>query len=482
MPEYTVKQIREGLDKKEFSVTELTEQYAAQIEKTNPTLNSFLTVLPKEERVRHAAHAQAEIDAGNQSTLTGVPYAAKDIFCTRGVRTTGASKILDQYIPPYSATVIEKCRDAVLLGKTNLDEFAMGSSTDYSAYGATRNPFDTTLVAGGSSGGSAAAVAAGQAAFAFGTDTGGSIRLPAAFCNVVGLKTTYGRVSRYGVMPMASSLDTVGFFTRDVYDSALLLEQFAGHDPMDSTTPDVPVEQYTQSLNGDVKGMRIGIPKEYSNVEGSDSAVIEAYKKTQAELTKLGAELVDVSLPHTEYAMATYYILCPSEVSSNMAKYDGMQYGTRAQGATLEDVFMNSREQGIGAEVKRRIMIGTFCLSSGYYDAYYKKAQQARTLIIKDFTDAFEKVDVLLTPVSPSLPFAIGAKTSDPIQMYLADLFTIPVNLSGMTAIAVPVAHAGHLPVGMQFIGGQFQEAKIFKVAHAVEKSLDLPPLPLDKF
>jgi len=481
MPDFSVAYIRKGLDAKEFSVAEVADQYTKRIAATNPQLNSFITVVDGDHVAAHTAHAQAEIDAGNQGPLTGVPYAAKDIFCTRGVRTTGASKILDNYIPPYSATTIDKCRDAVLLGKTNLDEFAMGSSSEYSAYGVTKNPFDLHRVAGGSSGGSAAAVAAGQAPFAFGTDTGGSIRLPAAFCNVVGFKPTYGRISRYGVMPMASSLDTVGTFTRDVADAALLLEQFAGHDPLDSTTSTAAIESYSAALTGDIKGVRVGIPKEYAAVDGMDPVIAKAYSDTRAKLQSLGAEVVDISLPHTEYAMATYYILCPSEVSSNMGKYDGMQYGTRAAGKSLEEVFLNSREQGIGAEVKRRIMIGTFCLSSGYYDAYYKKAQQARTLIKQDFTHAFANVDVIFTPVTPVLPFLIGARTQDPIQMYLADLFTIPMNLAGVPALSLPVGSANGLPIGMQVIANQFKESTLLRVAHALEQALRLPALPLDK-
>ncbi|MBI2411526.1 MAG: Asp-tRNA(Asn)/Glu-tRNA(Gln) amidotransferase subunit GatA [Candidatus Kerfeldbacteria bacterium] len=475
--------IRKKLDSKEISVLELTEQYLERISDTNATLNSFITVTAEHARER-ATHAQAEIDAGQHSALTGIPYAAKDLFCTRGIQTTGASKILKGYIPPYSATAIEKCHDAVLLGKTNMDEFAMGSSTEHSAYGPTKNPYDLERVPGGTSGGSSAAVAAGLVPFAFGTDTGGSIRQPASFCNIVGFKPTYGRISRYGVMPTASSFDTVGVFTQTVADSAFLLHELAGHDPLDATTPDVAVDDYLAAVHGatDLKGVRIGIPKEYFSVEGFDPAIKKKCEAVIALCERLGATIQEISLPNTPYSLAAYYILNPSEVSSNLARYDGMQYGSRAADATtLEEVFVKTREQGFGPEAKRRIMIGTFCLSSGYYDAYYKKAQQVRTLVKQDFEHALQIVDIILAPVSPVLPFKIGERSNDPVEMYLADIFTLPVSLAGIPALSLPIGFVNRLPTSVQFIAPQFQESRLLRVAHVVEQAaaLDREHIPL---
>lgn len=474
-----LQELRNKLDSKEISAVELTDMHLERIRSTNEQLNSFITVTEEHARER-AQHAQAEIDNGNQGKLTGIPYAAKDIFCTKGIRTTAASRILEHYIPPYSATVIDKCHDAVLLGKTNTDEFAMGSSTEHSAYGPSKNPYDLSRVPGGSSGGSAVAVASNQAAFAFATDTGGSIRQPAAFCHVVGFKPTYGRISRYGVIAMASSFDTVGFFTRTIGDSAYLLEELAGADPLDSTTPQVPVQKYTEALQGNIKGLRIGIPKEYLEVEGFDPAIKNRFQEVVKTLEGLGAHIQEISLPHTKYALPAYYVLIPSEVSSNLARYDGMQYGKPADNAkSLEEVFLKTREQGFGPEVKRRIMIGTFCLSSGYVDAYYKKAQQVRTLVKKDFDDALQSVDVILAPTTPTLPFTIGEKAQDPVAMYLADIFTLPVNLAGVPAVSMPVGYINGLPTAVQFIAPQFQENRLFQAGSALEAALNIETIPL---
>lgn len=470
-----LKELRTQLDAKKVSAVELTEQYLKRIEETNSMLNSFITVTTEEARAQ-AKVAQKQIDQGVQDPLTGIPYAAKDLFCTKGIRTTAASRILEHYIPPYSATAITDSKEAVLLGKTNLDEFAMGASTEYSAFGVTKNPFDLERVAGGSSGGSAAAVAAGQAAFAFGTDTGGSIRQPASFCNVVGFKPTYGRISRYGVVAMSSSLDTVGFFTKTVEDSAYLLNTLAGSNTFDTTTPEVKVEDYVAATERELKGLKIGIPTEYMQAEGLDPQIKVAYEELIAKLEKEGAKIQEVSLPHTNYALATYYVLCPAEVSSNMGRYDGIRYGIPSEHAhTLDEVFTKTRDEQIGREVKRRVLIGTFCLSAGSYDAFYKKAQQVRTLVTRDFTNAFQSVDVLLTPTSPFLPFKIGERSADPVAMYLADLFTVPVSLAGVPAVSLPCSVVNGLPVGMQLIAAQFQESILLRAAAGLERITSAP-------
>jgi aspartyl-tRNA(Asn)/glutamyl-tRNA(Gln) amidotransferase subunit A len=392
------------------------------------------------------------------------------------VRTTCASKILDNYIAPYDASAFARLRaqGAVLLGKLNMDEFAMGSSNENSAYGAVRNPWDTTRVPGGSSGGSAACVAARQAPAALGTDTGGSIRQPASHCGVVGLKPTYGRVSRYGVIAYASSLDQVGPVTRDVRDCALLLQAIAGHDPLDSTSVDMPVPDYAASLIPDLKGVRIGLPKEYF-IAGLDADVHAAVEAAVATCRALGADVVEVSLPHTEYAVACYYLIATAEASSNLARYDGVRFGRRAaSGGGLIDMFMQSRAEGFGSEVKRRIMLGTYALSTGYYDAYYLKAQKVRTLVRQDFLAAFEQVDVLLTPVAPTPAFALGEKTADPLQMYLSDIFTIPVNLAGTCALSLPCGVAPNgLPIGLQLIGKPFAEGELLRAAYAYEQATE---------
>src|SRR3989339_43685 len=466
-------ELRKQLDNKEISAPELTRQYLSRIAKVDPKLNSYITVCT-EQAEKAAVHAQEEIDRGNQGPLTGIPYAVKDIFCTKDIRTTAGSHILKEYIPPYSATAVEKCQDAVLLGKTNMDEFAMGSSTEYSAFGPTKNPFDLTRVPGGTSGGSTAAVAADLAVFALGTDTGGSIRQPASFCNVVGLKLTYGRISRYGVIASASSLDTVGMITQNVADGAYVLKQLAGHDPLDATTSPVPIDDYLNSLEKTVSGLRVGIPKEYLELAGLDPRIKERFLAVQKVLAKLGVGVEEISLPHSRYGLATYYILNPSENSSNLARYDGIQYGRPAKGAnSLDEVYTKTREEGFGAESKRRIMIGTFCLSAGYYDAYYKQAQKVRTLVSEDFTKAFEQVDVIMSPTSPTLPFKLGERESDPLSMYTSDIYTIPASLAGLPAFSLPAGAVDNLPVAVQLIAPQFAEKRILQLGYHLEQSFD---------
>ena len=471
----TLSALRSGLDRREFSALEATRACLERIAATDERLNAFITVCA-EHALAEAAAADRRLAAGNPATLTGIPLAVKDIFNTCGVRTTCASKILDNYVAPYDASAFArlKAQGAVLLGKLNMDEFAMGSSNENSAYGAVRNPWDTARVPGGSSGGSAACVAARQAPAALGTDTGGSIRQPASHCGVVGLKPTYGRVSRYGVIAYASSLDQVGPVTRDVRDCALLLQAIAGHDPLDSTSVDIPVPDYAASLIPDLKGVRIGLPKEYF-IAGLDADVQAAVAAAVATCRALGADIVEVSLPHTEYAVACYYLIATAEASSNLARYDGVRFGRRAAGAGgLIDMFMQSRAEGFGSEVKRRIMLGTYALSSGYYDAYYLKAQKVRTLIRQDFLAALAQVDVLLTPVAPTPAFGLGEKTADPLQMYLSDIFTIPVNLAGTCALSLPcgISTKG-LPIGLQLIGKPFAEGDLLRAAYAYEQATE---------
>jgi aspartyl-tRNA(Asn)/glutamyl-tRNA(Gln) amidotransferase subunit A len=447
----------------------------ARIAAVEPQIGSFITVTP-EQALADAAAADRRIAAGQMDVLTGIPLALKDIFLTEGIRTTCGSRILSNFVPPYSATSWERLKErgVVLLGKLNQDEFAMGSSNESSAYGLVRNPWDQTRIPGGSSGGSAAAVAARQATATLGTDTGGSIRQPASHCGCVGLKPTYGRVSRYGVIAYASSLDQVGPLTRDVTDSAIMLGALAGHDPKDSTSVDTPVPDYTAALTGNIKGLRIGLPREYF-ISGLDPDVQSAVDQAIQTLRSLGAEFVDISLPHTDYAVATYYLIATAEASSNLARYDGVRFGHRAEGAAgLLDMYTKSRSQGFGAEVKRRIMLGTYALSSGYYDAYYVKAQKVRTLIMQDFMRAFEGVDLILTPVAPTPAFKIGEKVDDPLQMYLSDIFTIPVNLAGTCALSVPAGFSsGGLPIGLQLIGKPFGEETILRAAHAFEQATE---------
>lgn len=437
-------------------------------------IKAFVT-LTTEGALKDAAARDDEISSGNARPLTGVPLAIKDNICTRGIRTTCSSRMLENFVPPYESRATEMLRESgyILAGKTNLDEFAMGSSTENSGFYATKNPWDTGRVPGGSSGGSAAAVAADECAAALGSDTGGSIRQPASFCGVVGLKPTYGRVSRFGLVAFASSLDQIGPITKNVEDAAVLLSLISGRDPKDSTSAPVPVPDFGAVLRRGIKGVKIGIPKEYF-IEGMDPEVERSVREAITRLEALGAVPVDVTLPNTKYAIATYYILATSEASSNLARYDGVKYGYRYNGKDLLDMYMETRARGFGAEVKRRIMLGTYALSSGYYDAYYKKAQQVRTLITADFEEAFKVVDLIITPTTPTPAFKAGEKTGDPLQMYLADIFTISVNLAGVPAISVPCGFAaGNLPVGLQLIGKHFDEETIFRTAYAYEQSTE---------
>jgi aspartyl-tRNA(Asn)/glutamyl-tRNA(Gln) amidotransferase subunit A len=463
----------ELLSRGEVSCREVAESVFSRIEKIDPVVKSFVTVTP-ELGLEKAAELDAEGAKGN-GLLRGIPVAVKDNMCTRGVKTTCSSKILYNWIPPYNATVVEKLSHASYtpVGKTNMDEFAMGSSTENSGFFPTRNPWDLGRVPGGSSGGSAAAVAACEVPIALGSDTGGSIRQPASFCGVVGLKPTYGRVSRYGLVAFASSLDQIGPIARTVSDCALALQVIAGHDPRDATSVPLPVPNYLDALVPDLKGIRLGKPVEYFG-EGIDPQVRECVERAIEVMVGLGAECEEVSLPHTEYALPVYYIIAPSECSSNLARYDGVKYGFR----TEDDVDMitmmeRTRDQGFGAEVKRRIMLGTYALSAGYYDAYYLKAQKVRTLIKRDFDRAWEKVDVLVTPTSPTVAFEFGARTADPLQMYAADVCTIPVNLAGLPGISVPCGFVDGLPVGLQIIGKAFDEETILRVAYAYEQNTD---------
>jgi aspartyl-tRNA(Asn)/glutamyl-tRNA(Gln) amidotransferase subunit A len=471
----TLHELSDKLRRREVSSVEATRAMLGRIEATDEKVNAFITVTAG-QALNDAEAADARIAAGEGDLLTGIPVALKDIFLTEGIRTTCASRILENFIPPYSATAWEnlKERGVVLVGKLNQDEFAMGSSTESSAFGVTRNPWDLECIPGGSSGGSAAAIAARQATATLGTDTGGSIRQPASHCGCVGLKPTYGRVSRYGVIAYASSLDQVGPVTRDVTDCALMLGAVAGYDPKDSTSVDIPVPDYARALTSEVKGLKIGLPKEYF-IEGLDPDVRKAMDEAVATYLSLGAEIVDVSLPHTDYAVACYYLIATAEASSNLARYDGVRFGHRNRDAkSLIDMYCKSREEGFGSEVKRRIMLGTYALSSGYYDAYYLKAQRVRTLIRNDFLKAFEKADVILAPVAPTPAFKIGEKVNDPLQMYLSDIFTIPVNLAGTCGISVPAGFSGTgLPIGVQLIGRPFGEETILRAAYAFEQATE---------
>jgi aspartyl-tRNA(Asn)/glutamyl-tRNA(Gln) amidotransferase subunit A len=453
--------------------TEAVRAYLDRIDAVDGRVGAYLTVT-RDEALAAAVESDARYRAGAPaSPLDGIPIALKDVLSTRGVRTTCGSRILESYVPPYDATVVARLRTAgaVLLGKTNMDEFAMGSSTEHSGLGITRNPWDLTRVPGGSSGGSSAAVAGGLAAGAFGTDTGGSVRQPAAFCGVVGLKPTYGRVSRYGLVAFASSLDQVGPLARDVRDAALLLGAVAGADPMDSTAVAVPVPDYVAALDGGVAGLRLGVPREYF-VPGTDPEVETLVREAIGVLQKLGAELVEISLPRTDYGLAVYYIVAPAEASSNLARYDGVKYGLRAGDARdLVEMTARTRAAGFGAEVKRRVMLGTYALSAGYHDAYYGRAQKVRTLVRQDFAEAFSRVDLIVAPTTPNVAFPHGAK-SDPLEMYLNDVFTVPSNLAGIPAVSVPCGFdARGLPVGLQLIGRAFDEARVLRAAHAYEQA-----------
>ncbi|MBI2229486.1 MAG: Asp-tRNA(Asn)/Glu-tRNA(Gln) amidotransferase subunit GatA [Deltaproteobacteria bacterium] len=465
----------EKLRKHELSSQELTLAAFQRISETDDKIHAYIT-LCRDAALEQAKQADERLKRdGSTLPLLGIPIAVKDNFLTRGLRTTCASKILGDFIPPYDATVIKRIRDAgaVITGKTNLDEFAMGSSAENSAFFPTRNPWDGERVPGGSSGGSAAAVASDQCIAALGTDTGGSIRQPSAFCGVVGLKPTYGRVSRYGIIAFASSMDQVGPLTKDVRDCALMLEAIAGHDPADSTSADRSVPRYSEALTGDVKGLRLGVPKEYF-VTGIALEVEQAVREAIRLLEKNGAAVEEISLPHTEYAVAVYYIVATAEASSNLARYDGMRFGHRAGGKDLLETYMLSREEGFGAEVKRRIMLGTYALSAGYYDAYYLKAQRVRALIKQDFDAAFQRCDAIITPTAPTTAFKIGEKIEDPLQMYLSDIYTISINLAGVPALSLPCGFdANGLPIGMQVIGKHFDESTILRLAYAYEQATE---------
>ncbi len=470
----TISEARAVIDKGEISPVEITNAILQRIEAVEKTVRAYVNVT-RESALTQAKEAEATIRKGGRGILVGIPVAIKDNICTEGIKTTCSSRILENFVPPYESTVTQKLKEQgyILIGKTNLDEFAMGSSTENSAFGHTRNPWDTSRIPGGSSGGSTAAVAADECIAALGSDTGGSIRQPSALCGVVGFKPTYGRVSRYGLVAFASSLDQIGPITKNVRDSAILMNIISGHDRYDSTSAPLSTPDFTAALGQDIKGLKIGIPKEYF-IKGMDKEVEESVRKAVKKLESLGAIPVEISLPHTEYAIATYYILATSEASSNLARYDGVKYGLRAGGKDLLDMYMKTRAKGFGAEVKRRIILGTYALSSGYYEAYYKKAQQVRTLIKQDFEKAFEKVDVIVTSTSPTPAFKAGEKTEDPLQMYLSDIFTISVNLAGVPGISLPCGFTrNNLPVGLQVIGKHFDEESIYKVAYAYEQATD---------
>ncbi len=475
---------RKGLDKREFSARELTQAHLGAIETLNGRLNAYITVTP-ELALAQAEAADAAIAKGEAGPLAGIPLAIKDLFCTEGVRTTADSKILENFVPPYESTVSSQLKrdGAVFLGKANLDEFAMGSSNATSAYGGVENPWkrtgddETVLVPGGSSGGSAAAVAARIALGATATDTGGSIRQPAAFCGVVGIKPTYGRCSRFGIVAFASSLDQAGPIARNVEDTALLLNSMAGFDPKDSTSADRAVPDFAAAVSRGVKGLRIGVPKEY-RPEGLPSEIAALWDQGLAWLKDAGAEIVDISLPHTKYGLATYYIVAPAEASSNLARYDGIRFGTRVPGDDLNELYERTRAAGFGEEVKRRIMIGTYVLSAGYYDAYYVRAQKLRSLILRDFTDAFRNVDAVLTPTAPSAAFAAGEKF-DPVTMYLNDVFTVTANIAGIPGLSVPAGLSQQgLPLGLQILGRPFDEETVFAVGGAIERAAGFGALP----
>ncbi|NQY02137.1 MAG: Asp-tRNA(Asn)/Glu-tRNA(Gln) amidotransferase subunit GatA [Halieaceae bacterium] len=474
MHDLSLADIISGLQTGQFSSTELTQGYLARIDELDGQLNSFITVDHK-AALASAEQADQQRAAGNEAALLGVPIAHKDIFCTRGVRTSCGSRMLDNFVPPYDATLIQRfnASGAVSLGKTNMDEFAMGSSNENSFYGAVHNPWDTDRVPGGSSGGSAAAVAAGLAPAATGTDTGGSIRQPAAFCGITGLKPTYGRVSRLGMVAFASSLDQAGPMARSAQDCAILLNVMAGQDPLDSTSAAEPVPDYCTDLDAPLSGLRIGLPAEYFG-EGLDATTEQQIRAALQELEKLGATLVDISLKTTELAIPTYYIVAPAEASTNLSRFDGVRYGHRCEDPEdLLDLYTRTREEGFGDEVKRRILVGTYALSAGYYDAYYKKAQQVRRVIRDDFMTQFEQVDVIAGPTTPGPAFKLGSKGNDPVAMYLEDAYTLAVNLAGLPGMSIPAGTADGCPVGLQLIGRHFDESRLLNVAHQFQQATD---------
>jgi aspartyl-tRNA(Asn)/glutamyl-tRNA(Gln) amidotransferase subunit A len=471
----TVDAVRTAVLEKQINATALVDEFYKKIEAEDPAIGAYLT-LCKERAQGQAEHIDKLADKGDAlPPLAAVPVAIKDVLTTKDVRTTAGSKILDNFIAPYDATAVERLEaaGAIVLGKTNCDEFAMGSSNENSGFYPVKNPRDHSRVPGGSSGGSAAVVAAGTAVASLGSDTGGSIRQPGAFCGVVGLKPTYGRVSRYGLIAFASSLDHVGPFAKTVKDVALILQSMAGRDPMDSTSADLPVPDYLSAVGQPVTGLRVGIPKEYFG-EGLDPQVRAAVENGIQELAKAGCEIVDISLPHTEYAIPAYYLIATAEASSNLARFDGVRYGMRSREAkTLSEMYRKTRDAGFGAEVKRRIMLGTYALSAGYYDAYYLKAQKVRSLLARDFDEVFAKVDVIVTPTTPTPAFKLGEKADDPLAMYLADIYTVTANLVGVPGITVPCGNSKQgLPIGLQILGKHFDESTVLKTAHVVEHAL----------
>jgi len=475
LTQLTIREAAQRLRRREISSVELTRAYLERIEALEPQVRAYLTV-SADEALRDAQTADHRLDRGEAIVpLTGIPLAIKDVICTKGMRTTCASRMLENFIPPYNATVMNRLKlaGAVMLGKTNMDEFAMGSSTENSAFFPTHNPWDLDRVPGGSSGGSAAAVAAAEAMAALGSDTGGSIRQPAALCGVTGLKPTYGRVSRFGLVAFASSLDQIGPFARNAYDAALLLEAIAGYDSMDSTSMNVPVPDYIAALTGDIRGLKIGIPVEYWG-EGARPEVVAIVQQAIEVLRKLGAEVREVSLPNTRFGIAAYYIIAPAEASANLARYDGVKYGFSVSDAVNTwDALERTRGLGFGPEVKRRIMLGTYALSAGYYDAYYLRAERVRRLIKEDFDRAFAEFDALVSPVSPTVAFHIGERIADPYQMYLMDVFTIPANLAGIPGISIPCGFSNGLPVGLQILGKHFDESTILRIADAFQRVTD---------
>ncbi|MCC7305643.1 MAG: Asp-tRNA(Asn)/Glu-tRNA(Gln) amidotransferase subunit GatA [Alphaproteobacteria bacterium] len=478
----TIAEALKGLGKKDFSAVELTQAHVEAVEKEN--LNAFIVKTP-ELALKQAAESDKRRAAGKAGMLDGIPFAIKDLFCTEGVQTTASSKILEGFIPTYESTCTANLfrQGIVMLGKTGLDEFAMGSSNTTSAYGNVISPWkrkgsDAPLVPGGSSGGSAAAVAARMAMAATGTDTGGSIRQPASYCGISGIKPTYGRCSRWGIVAFASSLDQAGTFARSVEDNALFLQSMAGYDPKDSTSADLPVPDWVKNLTGNIKGLRVGIPKEY-RMDGMPPEIEKLWQQGIDWLKRAGAEIVDISLPHTKYGLPAYYIINPAEASSNLSRYDGVRYGLRVENSNLNKMYEKTRAKGFGNEVKRRIMVGTYVLSAGYYDAYYIKAQKVRRLILNDFLEAWKKCDVMLTPATPSAAFAIGENEDDPIKMYLNDVFTVTVNLAGLPGMVVPAGlDKDGLPLGLQVIGKAFDEQSVFNACRAIEEAADFRALP----
>ena len=470
----TLAQLSAGLKAGEYSSVELTQHFLSRIEQFDSTLNSFITVTP-EQALEQAKAADARRAAGDASDLTGIPIAHKDIFCTQGVRTSCASKMLDNFISPYDATVVTKLAEVgvVCVGKTNMDEFAMGSSNETSYYGPVRNPWNTDCVPGGSSGGSAAAMSASLAAAVTGTDTGGSIRQPAALTGITGLKPTYGRVSRYGMIAFASSLDQAGPMTKTAEDAAMMLQAMAGFDVKDSTSADRPVDDYVSGLNNPIAGLKVGVVKEFMTGD-LDSGIAASTQAMTDELKRQGAEIVEVSLPNAHLSVPAYYVVAPAECSSNLSRFDGVRFGHRCDNPKdLTDLYERSRSEGFGSEVKRRIMIGAYALSAGFYDAYYIKAQKIRQLIANDFAEAFKQCDVIVSPTAPDTAFKLGEKTDDPVSMYLQDIYTIAVNLAGLPGMSIPAQHANGMPVGFQLVGNLFDEARLLNVAHQIQQATD---------